>query len=190
MSRRAFTLVEVMTATAIVMLLAAIILSATRGAIGSAKRTHCAANLRQLYLAIKMYEDEEGAPPYPFHLYKGLVEEYPRARGILVCPADTSKGTEFWPDGPRFDPKLHPGVPPHSYDAYYFGDYWLHHVRQGWPLDPSDPNLVVAICNWHRRGPIQDSIVQAVFNDGRVAWYDERERTKWHKQMEEQYGGH
>ena len=56
--RAGFTLIELLVMLAIMILLAAAIITASQSAIGSAKRAACASNLRQLYLANETYAAE------------------------------------------------------------------------------------------------------------------------------------
>jgi prepilin-type processing-associated H-X9-DG protein/prepilin-type N-terminal cleavage/methylation domain-containing protein len=55
MKRSAFTLTELLVVIAIVAILAALLLTASTHAIGIARRTHCANNLRQLGQAMQMF---------------------------------------------------------------------------------------------------------------------------------------
>jgi type II secretory pathway pseudopilin PulG len=104
--RRAFTLIELLTLTAIIGLLAALLLSAISGTKGNAKRSTCANNLNQIGLALRMYSDDSGdaAPKTPetsevtltLTGYKELIRKYLGLHGspssspkLFVCPADT-----------------------------------------------------------------------------------------------------
>src|ERR1044071_345747 len=57
-TRTAFTLIELLVVMAIVGSLAALFLPALANARESARRSHCASNLRQIMLAAEMYGDE------------------------------------------------------------------------------------------------------------------------------------
>jgi prepilin-type processing-associated H-X9-DG protein/prepilin-type N-terminal cleavage/methylation domain-containing protein len=102
----AFTLVELLVVIAIIAILAALLLAASTHAIGIARRTHCANNLRQLGQAMQMFVADKHTYPlvaidYPDH-YTGwentlaqteldspahnMPSHYPRP-GIWHCPA-------------------------------------------------------------------------------------------------------
>ncbi|HEY3853606.1 MAG TPA: prepilin-type N-terminal cleavage/methylation domain-containing protein [Verrucomicrobiae bacterium] len=104
--RRAFTLIELLVAIVIIGLLGALLLSAIGGAKGNAVRTHCANNLRQINLALRMYADDssDAAPKTPATAeatltltgYKKLIRKYLGLRGsrssgpeLFTCPSDT-----------------------------------------------------------------------------------------------------
>ncbi|NBP52122.1 MAG: prepilin-type N-terminal cleavage/methylation domain-containing protein [Actinobacteria bacterium] len=63
MTRRAFTLVEVLVTVAIVAILVAILLPGMRAAHGAARTTACSSNLRQIASACSSYEASNGALP-------------------------------------------------------------------------------------------------------------------------------
>ena len=59
-SRRGFTLIELLVVIAIIAILAALLLPALSGAKGTAKRTACSNNLRQINLATHAYAEDHG----------------------------------------------------------------------------------------------------------------------------------
>ena len=69
MSKRGFTLIELLTVVAIISLLLAISSSALRATREKAKSVQCSYNIRQLGLAIAVYEADNGTFPYGLNVY-------------------------------------------------------------------------------------------------------------------------
>src|SRR5581483_10801090 len=103
---RGFTLMELLVVTAVVGILAALLMPVLSRAKGSAKRTTCLNNLRQINLATRLYaEDHQDALVLPsgpaggttdYQLYKKYVKSYAGYHGpsspsekLFACPSDT-----------------------------------------------------------------------------------------------------
>jgi prepilin-type N-terminal cleavage/methylation domain-containing protein len=89
-TRRAFTLIELLTVVALIGLLAALLFPAFNRARNRAKRTACVSNLKQIGLAFAMYrQDFDGG--LPKHL-SVVNESYLRDARALLCPMDGKRG--------------------------------------------------------------------------------------------------
>lgn len=95
-----FTLIELLAVIGIVLLLAALLSPALIKAIEKGRGAKCAANLRQLYLGAKLYENDSGQPLMTFNaggawdavLYQTLNIDRPTdysdlPRGPFACPS-------------------------------------------------------------------------------------------------------
>jgi prepilin-type N-terminal cleavage/methylation domain-containing protein len=87
MNRRlyAFTLVEVLVCIVIIVILAALIMSASRKSVSAAKGTVCQLNLKQVHLALSLYEEDQGMyPPWNNLRYPGLLPYFKES--VPRCP--------------------------------------------------------------------------------------------------------
>ena len=94
-SRQGFTLIELLVVVAIIGVLAGILLPAMSMARKKARKTSCKSNLRQIGMALKMYEDDWRL--YPIGSLRPGVDCYLRGRDedLFRCPSD--------PDSTRTD---------------------------------------------------------------------------------------
>jgi len=111
------SLVELLVVIGIVLALIVLILSAVRIGREIAMKTQCANNLRQLYLAAKLYEQTFGEPP--LNTWKHFLDWQPSYRALLICPKDPFKGLAA--GGLSY---CHPPIP-HSYMPSYWIAYKL-----------------------------------------------------------------
>lgn len=117
MLRKGFTLIELLVVIAIIAILAAILFPVFAQAKEAAKKTSCAMNMRQMGLALIMYQgdwDDVYNPGYYYNdpnasgsldntginSWSGLVMPYVKSYKVFVCPDDLIKGqppTNFLP---------------------------------------------------------------------------------------------
>lgn len=120
---RGFTLVELLVATAIIGILAAILLPALARSQEASRRAACQNNLRQAYFAFSMYADENPTGKFPPiksrdcmgmpDLWNAIFDaekvfpEYLDDLDTLMCPSSLAKTTalEEWDQGPAVSPK-------------------------------------------------------------------------------------
>lgn len=95
-SRAGFTLVEILTVIAIIVILAAVLLPVLGRASEQSNRTHCLSNLHQIATAIKLYKlDERG---YPYDLQEVVVAS-PSPRPWIPGERWFGSGTDADGDG-------------------------------------------------------------------------------------------
>lgn len=120
--RRAFTLVELLVVVALVGVLVALLLPAVMAARGAARRTQCAAQLREIGLAVQLHCQahdgqfprslhsafREREPPWPLQLATTLDPAFdldrdrfplPLADGLYRCPEDERTGPDHFSYG-------------------------------------------------------------------------------------------
>lgn len=96
-SRSAFTVVELLTVVAIVAVLATLLVSATAGARRRSNEVVCRNNLRQVAVAVELYQDETMRRPRSLTRITTRPSLLP-ATQVLVCPADPAARRGGAPD--------------------------------------------------------------------------------------------
>lgn len=144
---RGFTLVELLTAIAVIIVLASILLPVLWLARGMARRAACISNLRQIGLAARMYRDDYDV--YPFRL-SSMMTAYVRDPRLLVCPNDSARGLYDGNERLEGNRYLASGV---SYD---YVPRWIKAQELGWwaPAPDFGPGkweelTPLADCQWH-----------------------------------------
>jgi prepilin-type N-terminal cleavage/methylation domain-containing protein len=111
MNRRGLTLVELLAVIAIIGLLVALLLPAVQSARESARRSHCANNLRQLGLALQGYHEANNRLPF--------------AANNTITKFDTQTGATYL-DGNSVDSKN--DSPPARTDDRWAGRSWVEFI--------------------------------------------------------------
>lgn len=178
MKRKGLTLMELLIVIGIILALASLILGVVRLGVNAAQKVQCINNLRQIYEATKLYEEEYGSPPFrAIH----FVSWYPDLKQIMICPSDPYRGYE---DIARYsdyeEAKKHSEFVPFSYEPIYWTWYWMLRIKphfrasedekDWWEKDWQEtikviqqridkPDMPVVICRFHDL---------AIFRDGNV----------------------
>lgn len=92
MKKRGITLIEIMVVIMIIIILVSILLPAAMGAKSRAKEVVCVSNMRQIYLAMKLYEDANGEYPPNSTVWPAFKAYYPVP---LRCPASLDQDGEY-----------------------------------------------------------------------------------------------
>ena len=142
LQRKGLTLVELLIVVAIIAALAALLFPVFQSVRERAYIASCTSNLKQLYNALQLYEEDWGELPYTspgdhrywsnlqaqikvHNFYFQAIYPYVRDRNIFICPAD----------------KLNPPIPTGSYFYYYPFARW-----RGYPITS---NTVLLFCPHH-----------------------------------------
>jgi len=172
MKQRGFTLIELLVVTAIIAILAAILLPVTARVRGYARKTHCIANLSQLGKATDLYSDDY-EHWYPCAACMPSTEPepgLPRIRDLLV----------FYASPEVFEcPDDRPTDPEYPFGSYYEGEgssyEWAelcNHLKVGQPIRYApfklkDVSIMRDYEPFHKRGGSKIGI-NGLFSDGHV----------------------
>lgn len=88
----AFSLTEVLVVIVIIAILASLFMPAAGGAKRASWKVVCASNMRQVFLAMKLYEDDYGSFPPGSVVWPAFQPYYPT---VLKCPASPAESGEF-----------------------------------------------------------------------------------------------
>lgn len=140
--KRAFTLIELLTVIAVIIILAAILFPVFAIVREKARQTHCVHNMKQLGLCLRMYVDaHDGAFPLyrddynlvatadnpPIGYWHNMLRETGLKNEILVCPSARTEAERVYDDGlgngaARLD-KRWLGSGSYGYNFYYLAWY-------------------------------------------------------------------
>lgn len=139
--RRGFTLIELLVVIAIVAVIAAVLLPAVVLSTRRAHETNCVNNLRQIGVALSLYEqDYETMPKHGAFLWGSNYIKTPK---VLLCDDDQSGdwAHKSWPE-------TYPGVTkPHTPTSYL---YALDHVPGIWEeMVKRDSKVGIVACQVH-----------------------------------------
>jgi len=95
--RPGFTLVEILVVVGIIAVLAAILFPVLSSALRTARKAKCVSNLRQLYMAQKMYSDDYDRTLVPARAgtvtWCNILQPQMKNKDILLCPEDHTPQT-------------------------------------------------------------------------------------------------
>ncbi len=108
--RTFFTLIEMLVVIAIISILASMLMPQLKNSINSARKVSCTNNLKQTFMAIRMYADanndyyppidQVGAAPPRWHgtLYNlGYIEQ-----SLMQCPSQSKRPDNWWLNNPDY----------------------------------------------------------------------------------------
>jgi type II secretory pathway pseudopilin PulG len=115
---KGWNLLELLLVAGIILAVLSLVVGVVRMGLEASRKTQCANNLRQIYLATKLYEDYFGAPPFT---EKQFITWKPELAPLLVCPSDPTQGYKL---KDYYKPEY---FVPHSYYSMYW--FYYHFVR-------------------------------------------------------------
>lgn len=137
-SCQGFTLLEILMVVAIVSLLSALMFPVAALAKRAAKRSSCTQQLRQIGLAVAMYENDNGGYPPSLEALKDA--DILRSTAIVLCPDDPIGGYAS-----KFDECRHVIRPfPQSYETMFH--WYPYQIAQ---LRAADENHGIVVCRLH-----------------------------------------
>ncbi|BCW94672.1 MAG: prepilin-type N-terminal cleavage/methylation domain-containing protein [Fimbriimonadales bacterium] len=163
MSRRAFTLMELLVVVAIIALLVALITPVVFHVLERSRQSACISNLRQIGIAIKSYQEDYGGV-YPENLAR--TQPYVKSAELYLCPSDPTRGK---------------GVIGEGLDTSYLSILRFLHAamtdRERTPdvvsarvLMATDPNYGLVVCQSHgtRETPGEDTLISYGSHSGLI----------------------
>lgn len=148
MKQRAFTLLEVLLVVGVLALLSAIIFPVVGRAREMARRTACVSNLRQIGLAIQLYE-RDNRERLPLRL-SVICPAYLSDANVFICPSDRQRGQFTGNERMEANLYLPSGV------SYEYIPNWVRAQELGWyRATPSygrgkwDDLTPLVGCMWH-----------------------------------------
>ncbi len=167
-SRKGFTLIEILVVIAIIAILAAILFPAFASARKSAQRISCGSNLRQLGNMIGMYTQQNSEQfPYidassatPVTPITVLLAPYSRDAGLYLCPSTTN-----WEQGPT---STNP-----SWSATFKSGYGINNLLTN-PATPTGTIALAQVKSPSRTAMMFDSPVPLAADVASIASVGER----------------
>ena len=151
--RMGFTLVELLVVMAIIGVMLALLLPAVQAARASARRTHCANNLRQIGITFHQFASVNKGR-FPWNVHAGQTESWMYTLAPYSENVDTVR---MCPDDPKYDARL---VDPNKQSSYVINEYVSSAAVPDAVLSlyklRSTSKLIVLFEGADERGPLAD----------------------------------